>query len=114
MVESPEEESVGVMARLKTAWNTLRGSLSGASESHYEKRMLDTNRSKGDRPYKHLSDEELKQRYVQSVGRVREADSGYGMSPVVDKGWNLKQEWKARGNDDEELTEALQEAGYDV
>lgn len=101
--------------KLKTTINTVRGSLSGASRSHYRKRALDENRADGDRQYRHLSDEEVKAEFVKATGRVRDADeAGLHLSPIIDRGWNLSQEWKARGNDDEELTKALQEAGYDV
>jgi len=104
-----------MIAKLKTAINTLKGSLSGASRSHYRERALDQNRAEGERPYQCLSDEEVKEQYVRAIGRVRDADEGgLHLSPIIDRGWNLSQQWETRGNDKEELDEALREAGYEV
>lgn len=105
----------GLVDRVRTAINTLRGSLSGASRSHYKERALDENRADGERPYEDWPDERVKSEYVNAIGRVRDADEGgLHLSPVIDRGWNLSQEWNERGNDPDELDEALEEAGYDV
>lgn len=105
----------GVIGRIRTAINTIRGSLSGASSNYYSKRGLDEKRSEGERPYQDLDDEEIKLRYVQYVGMVRDSDGGgFHLSPYIDKGWNLRQEWRTRDNDIEELNAALREAGYEV
>lgn len=103
-----------MIAKIKTAINSLRGSLSGASREHYQERALDQNRADGDRPYKSLSDEEVKAQYVAAIARVRDADEGgLHLSPIIDKGWNLSQEWEERGNEKEELEQALRDAGYE-
>ncbi len=104
-----------MIRQLKTILNTIRGSSSGASRGYYRRRALDENRANGDRPYEHLDDEELLSEYVAAVGRIRDADEGgLHLSPVIDRAWNLSEEWRERGNDESELTAALQEAGYDV
>lgn len=88
------------------------GSLHGASQKHYQDRALDQNRSKGDRPYKEWPDERVKAEYVEATGQVRDADEGgLHLSPTIDRSWNLRQEWEARGNDLSELDTALEEAG---
>ena len=104
-----------MIGKLKTVFHTLQGSLSGASREHYQNRELDQNRAEGDRPYKSLSNEEVKSQYVSAIGTVRDADEGgMHLSSTIDRGWNLSKEWEARGNDKEELDAALQEAGYEV
>lgn len=68
-----------------------------------------------ERPYKDLSDKQVKRRYVQNTGQVRDADkAGMHLSPLIDKGVMMSKEWRKRGNDSGELDEALREAGYDV
>jgi hypothetical protein len=104
-----------MITKLKTAINSLRGLLSGASRSHYRKRTLDQNRAEGDRPYQGFSDEEVKAQYVSAIGRVRDANKEEAhLFPIIDRGWHLSKEWEPRGNDSEELNQALRDAGYEV
>lgn len=103
---------MSLFGRLRSWCRALRGSLSGAPRSHYRSRALDPNRSEGERPYADLSDEQVKRRYVKATLRVRNADSGgLHLSPIIDRGSNLRGEWRKRGNDVDELDAALEAAG---
>ena len=67
------------------------------------------------RPYQDLSDEVLKSEYVEAVLQAREAESGgIHLSPTINKGSLLRQEWRERGNEIDTLSQALEEAGYET
>lgn len=73
--------------------------------SGYRRQGLDTARADGDRPYKRLDDETLKQEYADAVSTVRNADEGgFHLSPTIDRGWLLREEWIERDNDVTELS----------
>lgn len=86
-----------------------------ATRNKYREQGLDPNRVDGDRPYKHLDDETVKDMYVESVSLVRDTDEGgLNLSVEVDRGSLLRQEWVNRGNDTAALDQALQDAGHEV
>lgn len=63
--------------------------------------LLDPNRARGERPYQDLSDEELGERYRRTTRKIRQAESGYGLSATVDEGWLYSEELRERGIDPE-------------
>ena len=94
---------------------TLNGTLLSALRYYDPDRIQKDSNRASSRLYQDLTDEEVKSQYVNAVQTVREAESdGMGLSPVVNKGSELRQEWRERGNDIDALSEALEDAGYSI
>lgn len=63
----------------------------------------DPNRAEGERPYEDMPEDQLRKEYRQLGQRIRESDSGFGLSPLIDRNWNLRKELEHRDIDPEEV-----------